>query len=204
MRIYISGGCKNGKSSWAEELACAQRAPGVPLCYLATMRPADAEDEARVRRHRAGRAGKGFATIECLSAGAFAALQPPGVFLLDSVTALLSNEMFAPGAAAPDAGAGERILGELGAFLDRCPSAVLVSDAIFSDAQLYDGWTQAYRRALARLDRALAARCDAVLEVTDGLPLIHRGAARLAADLPAFAAKCAVCGPADGREEGRP
>ena len=70
--------------------------PGAPRYYLATMIPHDAEDDARIARHRAERAGWGCETVEC-GVNILAALEktdPAGVFLLDSVTALLSNEMF--------------------------------------------------------------------------------------------------------------
>ena len=99
MNLFISGGCKNGKSFFAQEEAKKQaEEKGVPLYYLATMIPADDEDRARIKRHLAERDGWGFTTIEqgrniC---GALEKGEPEGVFLLDSVTALLSNEMFLP------------------------------------------------------------------------------------------------------------
>ena len=99
MNLFISGGCKNGKSFFAQEEAKKQaEEKGVPLYYLATMIPADDEDRARIKRHLAERDGWGFTTIEqgrniC---GALEKADPEGVFLLDSVTALLSNEMFLP------------------------------------------------------------------------------------------------------------
>ena len=67
-----------------------------PHYYLATLRPTDEEDRAIVRRHLQERDGWGFETIECES-GILSALElapENGTFLLDSVTALLANEMF--------------------------------------------------------------------------------------------------------------
>ena len=49
MSTYISGGCKNGKSFYAQRVA---KAGGAPLYYVATMIPRDDEDRARVLRHR--------------------------------------------------------------------------------------------------------------------------------------------------------
>ena len=65
MKIFISGGCKNGKSYFAQSLAkqLAEESGG-PLYYIATMIPCDEEDRARIRRHREDRAGWGFETIE--------------------------------------------------------------------------------------------------------------------------------------------
>ena len=41
MSTYISGGCKNGKSFYAQRVA---KAGGTPLYYIATMIPHDSED----------------------------------------------------------------------------------------------------------------------------------------------------------------
>ena len=173
MSTYISGGCKNGKSFYAQRVA---KAGGTPLYYIATMIPHDDEDLARIRRHRQERAGWGFETLEC-GRDILACLEGAdvhGAFLLDSVTALLSNEMFAD--SGMDESAPERIADALEAFVRRAPNTVLVSDFIFSDAMLYDEWTEAYRRGLATIDRCLAAACDNVIEVVTGQFIVHKGA----------------------------
>lgn len=173
MSTLISGGCKNGKSFYAQKIA---KQSGTPLYYIATMIPHDAEDDARVLRHQRERAGWGFETLECgmdiLSCLDHA--DPKGSFLLDSVTALLSNEMFAPDGFHPEA--PEKIASELCQFVDRAPNTVLVSDFIHSDAAAYDEWTQAYRRGLAHIDRALARACDRVIEVVSGQIICYKGA----------------------------
>lgn len=73
---------------------------------------------------------------------------------LDSVTALLSNEMFRADGTL-DADAPERLERELLAFSRQMRCCVFVSDYIYADGGQYDAWTEAYRRGLARLDRAL-------------------------------------------------
>ena len=173
MSTYISGGCKNGKSFYAQRVA---RAGGKPLYYIATMIPHDDEDLARIRRHRNERAGWGFETLECGRdiLRCLDRADPEGSFLLDSVTALLSNEMFTAGGV--DTDAPRRIAEALEHFIDRAPNTVLVSDYIFSDALLYDSLTEAYRRGLAGIDRRLAARCDNVIEVVGGQFIVHKGA----------------------------
>ena len=49
------------------------------------------------------------------------------------------------------------------------------SDYIYSDAQRYDAVTETYRSCLARIDRALAAAADTVLEVSAGTVFAHKG-----------------------------
>lgn len=176
MLIFISGGCKNGKSTFAQRLA-QKLARGGPLYYIATMVPHDEEDHARIRRHIAERDGWGFQTLECPRdiASCLTLTGGRGAYLLDSVTALLSNEMFTEdGQLDPDAAA--RTAEGLRRFADGVEHAVFVSDYIYSDAALYDDWTERYRRGLAALDRLLAQRCDAVVEVCAGQTMLHKGA----------------------------
>ena len=208
MNVLISGGAKNGKSYYAQNLAKAMASgKGCPLYYIATMIPRDEEDEARIRRHRAERAGWGFQTVErgrdlpgMFDAAVPAAPNasepsdpsgpnagdptdpsepnagdptgpsgpdPSGVFLLDSVTALLSNEMFREdGTFDPDA-AG-RTARECCAFAEMTGNTIFVSDYIYGDAEEYDPFTEDYRRALAAVDKRLAQVCDRVIEVSAG------------------------------------
>ena len=172
MSTFISGGCKNGKSYYAQRIA---KSAGAPLYYIATMIPHDDEDDARILRHRNERDGWGFETIEC-GADILSCLDradPDGSFLLDSVTALLSNEMFAPDGFHPEA--PKKIAAELCEFVRLAPKTVLVSDFIYSDAALYDEWTETYRRGLAHIDCAVAQACDNVLEVVNGQIICFKG-----------------------------
>ena len=89
MNYFPSGGAKNGKSSLAQEIVCAQSGPRY---YLATMIPHDDEDRLRIQRHLDNRAGMGFQTVECGTdiLSSLSRMEPDGAVLLDSVTALLS------------------------------------------------------------------------------------------------------------------
>ena len=134
MNYFLSGGAKNGKSSLAQEIVCAQSGPRY---YLATMIPHDDEDRLRIQRHLDNRAGMGFQTVEC-GADILSSL-------LDSVTALLSNEMFRADGTM-DASAPARLEAELLEFSRRMRCCVFVSDYIYADGGQYDEWTECYRR----------------------------------------------------------
>lgn len=174
MKIFISGGCKNGKSTLAETCACAL-AKGGPLYYLATMIPHDEEDRERIRCHVESRAGKGFTTIECGRdiVQLLDNVDKDGTFLVDSVTALFSNEMFRDGIV--DSYADMRTAEELCSFAARVKNIVFVSDFIFSDDRRYDEYTEEYRKGLAFCDRALAAISDTVVEVCIGHHVLYKG-----------------------------
>jgi adenosylcobinamide kinase/adenosylcobinamide-phosphate guanylyltransferase len=165
MNIFISGGCKNGKSFYAQHLAKRQATGNLPLYYIATMEPADEEDDARILRHREERDGWGFITLEQSRDIGSLEADFTGSFLLDSVTALLSNEMFRRDGSV-DRTAYLRVAEELEQLAEKSGNIVFVSDYIYSDALKYDELTELYRKGLAWIDRTLAKKCDAVIEVS--------------------------------------
>lgn len=177
MTVFISGGAKNGKSGYAQDLAVAL-ARGGKHYYVATMIPTDEEDRARIRRHVADREGMGFETIEC-GTDILSCLEtgtPEGTFLLDSVTALLQNAMFPKEKGyALDLEAADKCAADVAEFAGRVSNAVIVSDYIYSDAETYDPTTESYRGCLARIDRMLARLCDTVIEFSAGQKIIHKG-----------------------------
>jgi len=173
---FITGGAKNGKSSYAQTLALTLAAGGKRY-YIATMIPVDEEDRERIRRHIADRDGMGFETVECgrniLSC--LPGVDRQGTFLLDSATALLMNELFLPPDWRIDTAAAERCARELVGFAKSVKNMVIVSDYIYSDAQRYDEVTEIYRKGLAEIDRALAAISDLVVELSAGNRIVHKG-----------------------------
>ena len=177
MKYYVSGGCKNGKSRFAQEWARNRAlAKGkAPLYYVATMIPGDEEDLARIARHVKEREGWGFTTVEQpVSIGKLTEhTDSTGVYLLDSVTALLANEMF--GSQEPDLSAPARVAAELKTFLSQVEDAVLVSDFIFGGGFRHDQLTLAYMRGLAAVDRQVAQVCDELVEVSYTNRLYYKG-----------------------------
>ena len=174
MNIFLCGGCKNGKSALAQELA-VKLSRGGKRYYVATMIAGDDEDRARILKHIKDRDGLGFQTLEigrdiadCLAADAADA-----TFLIDSVTALLANEMFHDNQV--DNAALERCREELLQVLAHSANTVIVSDYLFSDAVRFDDITEQYRRALGVLHCALANACDTVAELCADTVMIHKG-----------------------------
>ena len=176
MKIFISGGSKSGKSICAQQLSARMQRPGAPLYYLATMIPKDSEDEKRIIRHQQGRDGWGFETIEVENDihRTVTDCDKRGTFLLDSVTALLANEMFTPdGRVEPDA--YKKIADDLTKISNRIDDMIIVSDYIYSDAFLYDELTDLYRQGLGFIGRKMATVCDVVLEASGGICVAHKG-----------------------------
>ena len=175
MTYFISGGAKNGKSTLAQDIAVALDGKRY---YVATMISSGAEDDDRIRRHIADRDGMGFETVECFRniMDCLNTADKDGVYLVDSVTALIQNSLF------PieknyemDLEAANRCADELVEFANSVRHAVFVSDYIYSDAEAFSESTEMYRKCLASIDRRLAKVCDTVIEVSAGQCVVHKG-----------------------------
>ena len=137
-----------------------------------------AEDDDRIRRHIEDRDGMGFETVECFRniLDCLDVADPDGVFLVDSVTAMVQNSLFpVEKNYEMDLEAAMRCGDELVEFAGRVRHVVYVSDYIYSDAERYSDSTEAYRKSLAEIDRRLAKLCDTVVEVSAGQHFIHKG-----------------------------
>lgn len=174
IKILITGGCKNGKSSYAEKIA---QKLGGKTYYIATMLPTDNEDIERIIRHQNQRKDYGFITIEqpnninsCIPK-----ITKHSTILLDSTTALLSNEMFLPNNDL-DLNAHVKITSELLELSNYVKNIILVSDYIYSDANIYDELTEKYRYSLAYIDKAITKQFDFLYEVSLSNIIVHKGA----------------------------
>ena len=173
MNIFISGGCKNGKSHHAQELVrCMAEEKSLPMYYIATMISTGPEDDIRIKRHIRDREGWGFITLEqprnlcdLLDRDD---VNPKGAFLMDSITALLQNEMFGIDGSYNER-AGHKVAQNLQDFANATGNTVFVSDYIYSDARDYDEWIENYRRSLAYCDRETAKACGRVIETCFGI-----------------------------------
>ena len=174
MTVFISGGAKCGKSSFAQNLTVALAGNGKRY-YVATMIPTGEEDFNRIRRHISDRDGMGFETVECFK-DIMDVANPHGTFLVDSVTSLVQNSLFPVDKNYEmDLNGANRCADALIQFARTVRHAVFVSDYIYSDAGRYSESTEMYRKCLADIDRRLAAVCDTVVEVSAGQLIIHKG-----------------------------
>ena len=172
----VIGAAASGKSAYAESLCLGHDGPRV---YLATMEPFGEDGARRIARHRALREGKGFSTLECSrDVGAAAPGLPRGcTLLLEDVGNLVANELFAEGGLSPrdpDAAARE-VLGGIERLAQAAAYTVVVTVDVFADGMRYDEGTEAWRRALARVNAGVAALADHAVEVVCGIPVWMKG-----------------------------
>ncbi|MCI9364039.1 MAG: bifunctional adenosylcobinamide kinase/adenosylcobinamide-phosphate guanylyltransferase [Oscillospiraceae bacterium] len=167
MTALVLGGAASGKSEYAESLILAS--PHKPRIYVAAMICRDSEDAARIARHQALRAEKGFLTVERpLDLGSWECPLGAAV-LVECMTNLLANELYEPNGAGIQA--PEKILTGLQAISDRAGTLVVVSGDIFADGKSYDTETRQYQRMLSQINRGFAALADTVKEIVCGIPL---------------------------------
>lgn len=176
MMVLVTGGSSCGKSAFAESLC---QAFGGSLTYLAAMKPFGEEGAARIRRHRAQRAGKGFVTVECfdgLDAVVASRALEGSTVLLECLGNVVANALF------DDVGLRlvESVLAELAQCLDelalQCRHLVVVGNEVGCDGVSYPSETRAYQEVLGSLACRCAFRSDFVFECVAGFPLaVKRG-----------------------------
>lgn len=167
MLTLVIGGAASGKSEYAENLVTGLSGRKI---YLATMRPSDGECLARIEKHRLKRSGRGFETVERYTDLSGVPMPEGANVLLECMGNLLANELYDP-----EGGGAEAVLRGVDALAAKCRHLTVVTNEVFSGGAHYDEGTLLYLRELARVNRALAARADRVVEVVCGLPHVWKG-----------------------------
>ncbi|WP_321365876.1 bifunctional adenosylcobinamide kinase/adenosylcobinamide-phosphate guanylyltransferase [uncultured Desulfuromusa sp.] len=171
--IYVSGGCRSGKSRYAQ-----QRAETVPgrRAYLATCPQIDAEMEQRIVAHQQQRAGKGWETIEAPLdlAGAVEQARNFDILLIDCLTLWVNNLLYE----AEQKGTilTEEMISHRGIELvDACrqtnQTTIVVSNELGMGLVPDNPVSRHYRDCLGRCNQTLATRADEVVFMVSGLPL---------------------------------
>lgn len=170
MLTLVIGGAASGKSALAESLALEA---GSPRYYIATMQVSDAESAARVEKHRAMRAGKGFVDIERPLDLLSLTLPQKGAALLEDIGNLTANEMYAPGGAGE--AAAQAVVNGVLALSAQCADLIVVSNEVHSGGGRYAGDTARYLKTLASINNSIASHADNVCRVVCGIPVYYKG-----------------------------
>lgn len=169
----IIGGSGSGKSAYAEAYmeACALKNRKY---YLATMQVYDKEGREKVEKHRQMRAGKHFITVEqpVQIEKALEKMETGDLYvLLECMSNLVANEMFAGNIPQNDNVVAEKIIKGISGLKEACAHLVIVSNNVFEDGILYDETTMAYLQAMGEVNEKLASMADEVIEVVVGIGL---------------------------------
>lgn len=179
MDFLLVGGYDNGVLERAEQIAkVSGDVLDVPLCYISA-RSSIPEIDADRTKHRMERYGAlGFSTVTQTSdlADVLDSVDRKSIFIIDSVTALLWNEMF--GGEEFDVLATGRLMDGLEKFRNGVRSALFVTHDIFCGtghrgddrgvvARRGDH-VEFFRKGLAEIQKNLARSCDHVEEISYG------------------------------------
>ena len=182
MMEVVTGGSGSGKSAYAEQKICGLQQGTGRLYYIATMYPYGSETERKIERHRWMRGGKGFRTLEwytglseCIekefSGQEGAERLSESSILLECMSNLVANEMFSGADIVSEDVVVGHILQGIKNLSTKVDELVIVSNNVFEDGISYDATTQAYIRALGRINTGVAALADTVTEVVVGVPV---------------------------------
>lgn len=168
MFLVVTGGSGSGKSAFAEQRVL-ELGEGDRI-YLATMMCFDEESRKRIARHRRMRREKSFFTIERYTDLAGVRVPEGSTVLLECMSNLTANEMYAPGSQKEEC--VDRILSGLEKLKSQARHIVVVTNEIFSDGFSYEEETVLYQKYLGEINRRMAMMADEVTEVVYGIPLL--------------------------------
>ncbi len=171
--VLVTGGCRSGKSSFAQRLVEENAVSG--KIYLATCPVLDAEMAERVRRHRDERRGKGWETAEeeVNLAAAVAAVGAGTAVLIDCLTLWVNNLMYHGERAGRPPGEDDasRLAAELAAACRRRGGlTVAVTNEVGWGIVPDNPESRRFRDLAGRVNQAFAAAADEVHLLVCGLP----------------------------------
>ncbi|MFZ3588600.1 bifunctional adenosylcobinamide kinase/adenosylcobinamide-phosphate guanylyltransferase [Bacillus sp. DJP31] len=169
MLIFVSGGARSGKSTFAEHLVESNSKSG-KLHYIATSRLTDFEMKTRISHHQKSR-GNQWITWE----------QPSDLHklkdhftdkdtvLLDCLTILTANELFQDNQLQDKVTTHKKIVHGVKKLL-HVKLLVIVSNDLFSNGVPRDKGTFTYMKLLGDLHQEIVYMSDLAYQVTHGIP----------------------------------
>lgn len=175
--IYISGGCRSGKSHYAQQLAESLTGKKV---YLATCPRIDAEMEQRIELHRQQRADREWETIEASLdlAGAIETADSFDILLIDCLTLWINNLLHAA------QGKGtifteQMVCERCDKLIDLCKkreqTIIFVTNELGMGLVPADAISRRYRDCLGRCNQMMAQAADEAIFMVSGIPLPLKG-----------------------------
>jgi adenosylcobinamide kinase/adenosylcobinamide-phosphate guanylyltransferase len=181
--IFITGGVRSGKSSFAERKAMeiASQTKG-QLHYLATGVSSDQEMNERIAKHKLDRENGSYhwKTVEQpLQIGEIAnEFCSQDIVLLDCVTTLLNNELFFSEQAWDESfleSVQERIVTGILKIKIRAHTLIVVSNEVLHEPLLGNVLVRTYGKLLGQIHQYLVKKADQAILVETGIPIVMKG-----------------------------
>jgi adenosylcobinamide kinase / adenosylcobinamide-phosphate guanylyltransferase len=181
--IFITGGVRSGKSSYAERKAeeIASKTGG-PLTYLATGVPSDPEMIERIEKHQCDRSAGTYQwkTVEqSIQIGTLAShFNDKDIVLLDCVTTLLNNELFSSEQKWEEIfieTVKSNVVTGIISIKNRAGTLIVVSNEVLNEPLLGNEMVFIYGRLLGQIHQYLVKEADQVFVVEAGIPIVMKG-----------------------------
>lgn len=163
--LFVTGGARSGKSTFAEQLAVAE---GRPAVYIATLEPLDDEMRDRIARHQARRPA-GWSTVEAPRdlLAAFADVRAGACVLIDCLSLWVANCLLPLGDEPPrdaldalEAGLDRDVDMLIERARDRAGATIVVSNEVGSGLVPPYAIGRAYRDLLGRENQRVSRAAD--------------------------------------------
>lgn len=185
MFAVVTGGSGSGKSEYAEKLVveCFQKhSCNGRLYYIATMQSFDKETEQKIQRHKQLRRGKGFRTQELPIRIEGCQRKKEDVLLIECMSNLLANEMYAKNGRIKERRDSEKYLEEVQEYIvdqlllleKEVTDLILVTNEVDSAGSDYDKESLLYMQGIGKINQELSEKADLVVEVVCGIPIVIR------------------------------
>lgn len=171
--IYISGGCRSGKSAYAQRLA--ENTPG-RRAYLATCPLIDTEMEQRIALHQRQRANREWETIEAPLdlTGAIEHAEDFDVLLIDCLTLWVNNLLYEAeqkGVSLSEQMISKQCTELVAVCRKRNQTIIFVSNELGMGLVPADSVSRRYRDCLGRCNQTIAKLADEAIFMVSGIPL---------------------------------
>ncbi len=171
--IYISGGCRSGKSNYAQELA--EKLPG-KRAYLATCPLIDEEMEQRIALHQQQRIDRGWETLEAPLdlVASVAQASHYEVLLIDCLTLWINNLLYEAeqkGEPLTEQMISEQCTELVNVCRKTNQTIIFVTNELGMGLVPADSISRRYRDCLGRCNQTIAKLADKAIFMVSGLPL---------------------------------
>jgi adenosylcobinamide kinase/adenosylcobinamide-phosphate guanylyltransferase len=170
--VFVLGGCRSGKSSYA--LETAQKFSVDPQVFIATCIPRDDEMKIRVSRHQQERS-RHWRTVEApihVPEAIVTAGTEAGVLLVDCLTLWISNLLM-------ENYDSDRVLNQVQRLTRALASAacpvILVSNEVGTGIVPKNSLARLYRDLVGSTNQAVAESADQVVWMVAGIPVTIKG-----------------------------
>ncbi|MGR3765997.1 bifunctional adenosylcobinamide kinase/adenosylcobinamide-phosphate guanylyltransferase [Rossellomorea sp. NS-SX7] len=178
--IFICGGVRSGKSSFAESRAESYQSalPQASLHYIACGRAVDDEMSQRIRRHQDDRrkSEHSWMTWECpVNIGYLSeTFSSKDIVLLDCVTTLLTNEMFSA-EFINERKLTEKVVGDVKELSKNAGKLIFVSNDVFCEPVSTNDFVRNFTKTLGMVHQKLVEMAAEAYSVKNGIPVLKKG-----------------------------